>query len=392
VKTTSFRQLSTSRILAIVAMIAAVGAAAYWLPGKPLKDPGELSEPTTAASSPPAGTSPIDVAKITAAATRKQAAATVHTTRTSAYASDRTGRRAARLATIAGSIALLGAWLSWLSHRETVRRNDADAENAAQERRDSRFATAIEHLAHKETAVQIGGIYTLEALANEDPDVRSETVVQILGSYTAEDRARRKAIIEKPEENFTVSPSPRHIQIAYAATARARVLRTTLDLANADLTGADLNGGDLAEADLTTADLTGADLSYADLTDADLTGADLTHANLTHAQLTGAYLTEATLTGADLTGATLKGATLSGAILAHTALIRANLADAELNSADLTGADLANTNLAGADLTEVRFTLIDDEHVGLADLEGTNLTGVFGYGTHPSHKKHLRVR
>lgn len=379
-------------VLITAALFAGVVAAFVYVPGTPLADPGPLP-PSQAPTSPaPKGTTPLDASLITAAATREQteraAQATAHAARTAAAASDRTGQRAARLAILAGAIALFGAGISWSSHRETVKRNKTDAKNADAERRDARFATAIEHLAHANVAIQVGGIYTLEALAKEDPD-RSEPVVQILTNYTASDRERRR---EESWRNGAIAPSPAQMQIAFAASARARIADTPLDLTFADLFGASLGFaalGDatltcasLAEANLNAADLSGSTLDRADLTGASLTGANLAFATLTESNLQGAHLAGSYLGHARLTSAVLAGADLTGADLTA-----ADLTDANLAGADLTGAILNGTNLTGARGAFDRLVLVDDEHVALYDLRGSDFVGVFGWGSHPSHRK-----
>ncbi len=173
----------------------------------PVNDPQKDKRPQITAARVPTttpsvrGTTPVDAARLTAAATRYQAdkaaaaaeqaariqqTATERAARTQAFVTDRTGRRAALLATLAGAIALLSAWLGWQTHRETVRRNQREADDALTERRDARYTTAITHLTDPgSAAARAAGVYALEDLVHSDPD-RRLPILQTLIAFLSE--------------------------------------------------------------------------------------------------------------------------------------------------------------------------------------------------------------
>ena len=117
------------------------------------------------------------------------------------------------------------------------------------------------------------------------------------------------------------------------------------NLARVQLQGVDLSGAQLQDADLSWAKLQGADLSEAKLQGANLPWVKLQGANLSGAELQGANLPWVKLQGANLSGAELQGADLS-----WVKLQGANLSGAELQGVDLSGAELQ-----GADLSEAKL-------------------------------------
>lgn len=311
-----------------------VAVLALWLVLRgPIADPASTPPPAITPAPVPwkapavTGTTPVDAARLTAAATRYQADraaaaaeqsariqrdASERAARTQAFATDNTGRRAALLAMFAGGIALLSAWLGWQAHRETVARNKREADDALVERRDERYSTAIMHLAHASAAVRGAGIYALADLSLADAQ-RRLPVLQTLIAYLTDHYAQEDVTPATTDE------PPVDVVAAWVTVARLRGDNgaPAAYLANADLRGFDLAGGNLRHADLRGALLTGADLQSALLAAADLSGAKVNGSNLTRAELRfanleGADLDDVQMEGADLVQARLSGAALVG--------------------------------------------------------------------------------
>ena len=238
-----------------------------------------------------------------------------------------------------------------------------------------RFMRAIDQLGHPALDVRLGGIYSLERLAQESPDDHAP-IIEILAAFVREhapwpvradvgagdgDGHARGELRARPATD---------VQAAVTILGRRTLGHDTeapiglphTALAGAMLTGAQLEGALLSGANLEGADLFKANLRAADLEAANLRGAGLLLANLNDTVLWGANLESARLYGAALEGAALKGANLRAA-----GLTGANLKDAGLHSAVLSGADLTGANLEGAGL--------DGANLEGANLDGANLKG-----------------
>jgi uncharacterized protein YjbI with pentapeptide repeats len=244
-----------------------------------------------------------------------------------------------------------------------------------------RFMRAIDQLGHPALDVRLGGIYSLERLAQESAEEHGP-IIEILAAFVRE-HAPWPAPVEARSGNGHARGSgagghggeqrarpATDVQAAVTILGRRTIAYDTeapiglphTALAGALLTGAHLEGALLSGANLEGADLFKANLRAADLEGANLRGAGLLLANLNDTVLWGANVEGARLYGANLEGAALKGANLRGA-----GLTGANLKDAGLHSAMLTGADLTGANLEGAGL--------DGANLEGANLDGANLQG-----------------
>lgn len=245
-----------------------------------------------------------------------------------------------------------------------------------------RFMRAIDQLGHPALDVRLGGIYSLERLAQESAEDHGP-IIEILAAFVREHAPWPARVGARPgngDGQLRVSASGAHgdhrarpatdVQAAVTILGR-RTLAYDSDapiglphtaLSGAMLTGAHFEGALLSGANFEGADLFKANLRAADLEGANLRGAGLLLANLNDTVLWGANVEGARLYGANLEGAALKGANLKGA-----GLTGANLKDAGLHSAVLTGADLTGANLEGAGL--------DGANLEGANLDGANLKG-----------------
>ena len=260
-----------------------------------------------------------------------------------------------RIALLVLVVGALGAAVAVYLFRSSVReRREENREQQLTER----FMRAVDQVGHPALDVRLGGIYSLERLAQESPEHHGP-IIEILAAFV-----REHAPWPAREGNGRRRPST-DVQAAVTILGRRIVEQDTgapISLSYTALPGATLTGAHLERALLSGANLEGADLFKADLSSADLEGANLRNAGLLLASLNDTVLWGANIEGARLYGASLEGAALKAANLKGAGLTGANLKDAGLHSADLSGADLTGANLEGAGLEG-------------ANLEGTNMQG-----------------
>ena len=300
-------------------------------------------------------------------------------------------------------IAMAG-WRNFALDRQSKAASE-QAQNDSDRIAGERFSDAVKLLAQKDAEhkpaidARIGGIYSLQTLANNRIAEYGAQVVKTLIAYikqnvqlTAhppleENETPQKALIlgedvktafnvleqllaareknsaewNKPSDGIKLS----NRDLSFSGQDFSRLdlggdqvsglnrytwswsnLQNT-NLAGVFLQGANLSGAQLQGANLLWAQLQGADLSTARLQGADLPEARLQGANLWAAQLQGAGLPKARLQGADLSTARLQGANLWAAQLQG-----ANLSGAQLQGVDLSWTELKYANLSGAKLDD----------------------------------------
>jgi uncharacterized protein YjbI with pentapeptide repeats len=258
----------------------------------------------------------------------------------------------------AGIVILGGlAYTGW----NYLRRTDGQFQQAQQRLITDRFSQAISHLASDKMEIRLGGIYTLERLA-QDSEAEYWLTIEVLTAFVRERSATRETTVNpppaenppasNPERSLTIvggnemaassrrPPSPKvptDIQAVMTILARRDTSKDRpdriIELRESNLRDADLNGIDLRGADLWKVNFREAQLWQAKLAGASLGRANLREASLWQADLEGAYLWKANLEGANLT--------------------EANLEQANLDGANLRGANLQQTNLINADLRNV---------------------------------------
>ena len=239
-----------------------------------------------------------------------------------------------------------------------------------------RFMRAVDQIGHPALDVRLGGIYSLERLAQESPEDHGP-IVEILAAFVREHAPWPVRTGASATGNGAGSSgADQRVRPATDVQAAVTILgRRTLahdqdraiGLSHTALAGASLTGAHFEGALFSGANLEGADLFKANLHAADLEGANLRGAGLLLANLNDTVLWGANAEGARLYGANLEGAALKGANLRSAGLTGANLKDAGLHSAVLTGADLTGANLEGAGL--------DGANLEGANLDGANLKG-----------------
>ena len=318
-------------------------------------------------------------------------------------AEDEGRNRTAVLATIAGMIAIAGAFFTGLSYR--LNRAGQITE---------RFTRAIDQLGATDESgkpkidVVLGGIYALERIAKDSrgrsspgrrgaDGLRSRARAIQAGRGRGSDddrraRARRRGDCVRPCRlrpplYADIQPLAADIQAAMDVLARRDVTQDrpnhSLNLALTDLSRLVLDAGEGGH-------LEGANLHGAHLEDANLSGVHLEAAGLSGARLKGAGLEGAHLEGADLCGAQLAGAKLMWAHLEGANLTGAHLAEAFLTWAHLEGASLFGAQLERASLRGAR---LEGANLGEAHIEGANLArGVLRRRDHLARPRVRRVR
>lgn len=246
---------------------------------------------------------------------------------------------------------------------ETTRRSLTQNESAQMT---DRFMRAIDQLGSEAADIRLGGIHSLERIAQDSPRDHP-AVMEALTAFV------RRVSKTRSEE------VPQDLQAAVTTLVRRLPDsdRGRLNLRGARMDGLDLIDAHLARADLTGARLAGADLSRADLTGATLAGVDLSKARLCKVRMGGAQLTQAVLRGADLSAAGLVKAEIADADLSDACLRQADLGGAKGEQARFCGADLTGADLACAELTSADFTgatLMDSRWAG-ATLNKAVLSG-----------------
>ena len=259
---------------------------------------------------------------------------------------------------IAAVIALpLAIWRSLVAQRQV--------DTAERGLLNERYQKSAEMLGSEVLGVRLGGIYALQSLAGEHPELYHIQIMRLFcafvrqtteseedtgtGPIIREDvQAVMDAIGSRGKKGISLEekpPSGKRFWIDLSAADLRKYCLARMNLAHAIM-----NKTNLSKADLTNANLHRAILSEADLSHADLIHANLKNVLLRAANLSSAKLYEADLTGANLLNADLSGANLARANLKHARLWAANLSNAQLGEADLTGAELSGANLSGVGL------------------------------------------
>ncbi|WP_295615576.1 pentapeptide repeat-containing protein [Chamaesiphon sp. GL140_3_metabinner_50] len=250
----------------------------------------------------------------------------------------------------AGAIILGGlAHAGW----KYLRRTDAQFQSTNDRLYTDRFSQAISHLASDKIEIRLGGIYTLERLA-QDSTAEYWLTIEVLTAFVRE----RSAKIEIPPTLRILEPPPKIGDIPDPKPSRksspSSRIPTDIQAVMTILNRRDVSKDrpdriiELRESNLRDAELSGIELWGADLWKVNFRQAQLWQAKLAGASLGRANLSDASLWQADLEGAYLWKANLEGANLSE-----ANLEQANLEGSNLKGANLLQTNLINADLRKV---------------------------------------
>jgi uncharacterized protein YjbI with pentapeptide repeats len=233
---------------------------------------------------------------------------------------DRVNEARKTLATILGGIVLLagffGTWQNLNVAQESASTSQKALLVSEEGQITDRFTKAIEQLGATDNTgsmkmeVRLGGIYSLEAIANESKSFHWP-IMEALCTYVKLNTTKQAKPTDatKAIDDFA-HPSADIQAIMTVLSRRDRTFESQnkdLNLDDAHLSGVALFGGNLSGMELG-----GADLSRAYLPGASLNRAFLVNANLSKAALAGADLRNTNLNGADLSGAYLGSAFVYG--------------------------------------------------------------------------------
>ena len=280
-------------------------------------------------------------------------------------AEDRKSRNDVRTALLQafGSLLLIGGAITAFTQ---LRTSQQELKETALGQQAERFSRAVEQLeADTDIGVRLGGIFTLEQLADQEETQRA-VVGQILAAYVQRQaQAPHSAPQVVGEDTLPLKVTRPDIQACLnflakqgAEGALSKLLLDRVVLPGVELAGKDgaqlefarLRGANLTAAKIVDGNLGHADLTEAVLSDGNLRGADLHEAFLGNVQAEEADFSGAKLAGADLSGANLRGADLAGANLENADLVGADLSAVKRLNGSLAGTDLRHADLRAADL------------------------------------------
>ena len=180
-----------------------------------------------------------------------------------------------------------------------------------------RYQRGAEMLGSPVLAVRLGGIYALERLADDEPELYHVPIVRLFSAFARDPTKQggHTIVLVDDGRQLDIKKSCEDVQEAVRAIGSRSATDIELEKKEAYIIG-------LIGVNLTMASLPGANLTAVFLSTANLTKASLVIANLTGADLTGADLT-----GADLGGATLRHTNLSGANLSKVKGLTQNQLD-----------------------------------------------------------------
>ena len=274
------------------------------------------------------------------------------------------------LASVATTIAALGAL--WFTNQSIItgsRQYSLDRQVAVTDR----FQKAVEQLSSDEVDIQLSGVYLLEQLASDSPDIHSP-VFEVLAAFV-----RRHTDRSDPAKRNQCDLVGAMDNALYRAPVVVQAIIDAIGHRDAS------NDEDGKYLDLSWTCLGGLDLSYGNFTGvsfrgAMLSGADLTGANLINTYLGGATLMSTFLHQANLTGSNLQNADLTTAMFGTdddfeefkpAILDRADLSGARLSLTNFNDVDLSTVKLARTVPGEVRDTVIPAEFEDVSYNEGT---------------------
>ena len=268
--------------------------------------------------------------------------------------------RGTLLGSLAGVLFLVTAFFTYRQVRVAQQRLDVERQGHVTER----FTRAIEQLGHETVDVRLGGLFSLERLAVDEPRRYAANVYEILVAYLRE-HSRPEQYDISDNEKFSVEnhdQAPPHIgtDLETVLTVLGRQ-RRLFDKHVEHLPDGGGEGPHLVDVDLSGRWLRGASFDKATVTDCGFGGAILTDCRFGGATITGCRFDGATLTGCRFFG----GTTLTGCRFFDGA----TLTDCEFWD----GATLTDCRFDGTTLTDCEFfdgaTLTDCLFFG-----GTTLT------------------
>ena len=250
---------------------------------------------------------------------------------------------------------LVGFYFTNNSFHATAQQNEVARETQITDR----FTKAVEMLDNTGNNVRIGGIYSLEQLANDSPEMRTP-ILEVLSAYI-----RSKAGIT---EGKPCDATQGDVQVAFTVIGRRsyeiaeRIDLTHTCLARANLAGANLSGMKFGGAKMPEADLRNAlfhTSNQSPLESDVFNHTDLSYANIFDSHLQGIDFAAANLTGVSFGGATLRNVRFIGSNLTSAYFDRADLSGVEFYASNLTRTEFEDDKVPGLsarNIQEAKFT------------------------------------
>ena len=230
-----------------------------------------------------------------------------------------------------------------------------------------RFQKGAEMLSAPDLHVRLGGIYSLQHLATEHPELYHLQTLRIFCSFLRSHATVEAKDLEK-----------QGIAVAEILRAIGNCTARQVDIEGAWDFYMNLSRIDLSEIEWHDLDIPGERLNFSSVA--------FSNSNLKGVMLPGAFMFQAKLGGADLSDAYMPGAMLdscsaNSAVFANANLQSSNFDNAQVNAADFTSAMLTRAtfrgaNLRGAKLCGAHLRDVDFERANLSRADMTQCSGV----------------
>jgi hypothetical protein len=199
------------------------------------------------------------------------------------------------------------------------------------------FSKAVEQLGNKDSLhVRIGGIYTLERIAQNHPDAHW-TVMEVLTSFIRSFDPEKFIAMEglgegDPSDIITVPPD---IQAAFTVVGRRNIEKdkNQINLSGAFLVGVDVSGLNFSHVNLSRANLKNSKFSNISFCKANLKKSRFTQAHIHDVNFKGSDLKDASFYKANLESVIFREANLSLTYFAGAKLVKSNFCDTDLSKA-----------------------------------------------------------
>lgn len=225
-----------------------------------------------------------------------------------------------------------------------------------------RFSKAVEQLANDKLEIRLGGIYSLERLA-QDSSHDHRTIMDVLTSFVREKspvqvKEKKYGFVEEALAglNNPAKPKSSSSEISTDVQAVLDVIRRRhrqVQLFSSE--GLDLSLTNLNQAMLFRVKFRNASMYLCDLENAYLYQSSFRECLFSDSNLKGANLAKGDYKDADFSGASLENANLSLSKFVDT-----NFEEATLKNASLIGCSLNNTNFTKADISGADFRNVKD--------------------------------
>ena len=285
-----------------------------------------------------------------------------------------------------------GIGLYFLHRRNTALHKSSDAsvkqaEIAKISQINDQYVKAVDQLVSDNIAINLGGIYGLEQIAQSYERFYTQ-VVELLTAYV-----REKAVQYDDTEFYRPA---KDIQAILTVLGRCdNKDRVTFDLSGTYLSEyliqGDFSNANFSKSDFTNADFSFADLSYANCAESNFTNANCHATNFTRANCRNANFTNSNCNHADfnrskLTKTNFTSASGDRAIFDYANCDDANFTDAFLIDADFIGAycertifiriDCTRANFTDARLMQTNFTDANDLYANFTNANKTKSIGI----------------